>query len=220
MSLLKDNVSKFTEYTKQHGVQLIAVTKTVSVDKINEAISYGITAIGENRVQELLEKYDYLDKRNLEIHMIGKLQSNKVKYIIDKVDLIHSVDNLKLAEEINKRANHINKIQKILVQVNVSNEESKGGIATKDVSYFLSELSKFENISVKGLMCIPKPELAKGDNIEYFELLHKMLVDNNNKNVDNVNMDILSMGMSADYETAIKCGATMIRIGTGIFGKR
>ena len=220
MSTLKENVKKYLDYTSSNGVKLIAVTKTVPVEVINEAISYGITEIGENRVQELLEKYDRLVKDDLKIHLIGKLQSNKVKYIIDKVDLIHSVDSLKLAAEINKHAQKIGKVQDVLVQVNVSREESKNGVAPEELDLLLEQMSLLSNIRVRGLMCIPAPELNRGDNEAYFMLLHKMLVDNNNKKVDNINMDILSMGMSADYETAVKCGATMVRIGTGIFGKR
>ena len=133
MSTLKENVKKYLDYTSSNGVKLIAVTKTVPVEVINEAISYGITEIGENRVQELLEKYDRLVKDDLKIHLIGKLQSNKVKYIIDKVDLIHSVDSLKLAAEINKHAQKIGKVQDVLVQVNVSREESKNGVAPEEL---------------------------------------------------------------------------------------
>lgn len=217
---LKNNVHELLDYTDKNGVRLIAVTKTVPVEIINEAISYGIYAIGENKVQELLEKYDKLEKQNLEIHLIGKLQTNKVKYVIDKVDLIHSVDSIKLAETINKYAKSINKIQNILVQINISGEETKGGIPPENVTEFLETLSVYGNIRVKGLMCIPSPELKKGENSVYFNKLHKMLVDNNGKNIDNIYMDILSMGMSADYTTAVDCGSNMIRVGTKLFGKR
>lgn len=220
MSTLKENAERLIAYADKRGVKLVAATKTVSAEIINEAISYGLRAIGENKVQELLEKYNFINKENIEIHFIGKLQTNKVKYIIDKVDLIHSVDNINLAAEINKRASKIGKVQDVLVQVNVSNEESKGGVNAEELSDFLLNLSKFESIRVKGLMCIPSPEVNYGDNAKYFTMLHKMLVDNNGKNVDNINMDILSMGMSSDYETAVNCGATIIRVGTGLFGKR
>lgn len=217
---MKNTVEQLLEYTNAKGVKLIAVTKTVPVEIINEAISYGIYAIGENKVQELVDKYDNLDKSNLEIHLIGKLQTNKVKYIIDKVDLIHSVDSLKLALTIDKYAKSISKVQEVLVQVNVSEEETKGGITCESLTEFLVELSKLDNIRVKGLMCIPSVETYPGENSVFFNKLHKMLVDNNSKNIDNINMDILSMGMTADYVTAVECGSTMIRVGTKIFGKR
>ena len=217
---LKQNVLQLLDETKKANVKLIAVTKTVPVEVINEAISYGITAIGENRVQELMEKYDKLDKNNLEIHLIGRLQTNKVKYIIGKVDLIHSVDSYKLASTIDSYASKAGIIQDILVQVNTSGELSKGGIEIENVTEFLLNISKLKNIKVRGLMCIPAPEVNFGDNSVSFNLLYKMLVDNNAKKLDNIDMDILSMGMSSDYKTAIKCGATMVRVGSKIFGKR
>lgn len=220
MNDLELNVREVLEEAKKSDVKLIAVTKTVPVEIINEAISYGITAIGENKVQELLGKYEELNKEKLEIHLIGRLQTNKVKYIIDKVDLIHSVDSFKLASTIDKYAKNIGKIQDILVQVNVSDEESKGGIPVDDIERFLCEIAAFENIRIRGLMCIPAPEKVYGDNAKHFEFMHKMLVDINSKKLDNINMDILSMGMSGDYQTAMKHGSTMIRVGTRIFGKR
>lgn len=217
---LKENVLNLLNETDSAGVKLVAVTKTVPIEIINEAISYGVRAIGENRVQELLEKYDALDKDGLEIHLIGRLQSNKVKYIIGKVDLIHSVDSVKLALEIDKCAKKHGLVQDILVQVNTSGEESKGGISPDLLTNFLEQLASFENIRVRGLMCIPAPEVNFGDNAESFNMLRKMLVDNNAKKLDNISMDILSMGMSADYKTAIDCGATIVRVGSKIFGKR
>lgn len=216
----KNNIHELICETSSAGVKLIAVTKTVDVEVINDAISCGITDIGENKVQELISKYDYLLKDNLTIHFIGKLQTNKVKYIIDKVDLIHSVDNIKLAETINKYAANINKVQDILVQVNISNEDSKSGIQADELEAFLQQLSNLSNIKVRGLMCIPSPEVVYGENAEYFISMNKMLVDINGKKLDNIFMDVLSMGMSNDYKTAIKCGTTMVRVGTKIFGKR
>ncbi len=217
---MKKTIAELLDETSKHGVKLIAVTKTVPTEIINEAISCGVTAIGENRVQELLEKYDSLDKRNLEIHLIGKLQTNKVKYIVDKVDLIHSVDSLKLGSAIDKYAKICEKVQNVLVQVNVSGEQTKGGVAPDELEALLVSLSKLKNIKVRGLMCIPPAEKIPGENKRFFSLLNKMMVDNNNKNIDNICMDTLSMGMSGDYRTAIECGATMVRIGTKIFGKR
>lgn len=219
-SEMKKTIEQLLDETEKHSVKLIAVTKTVPVEIINEAISYGITAIGENRVQELVEKYDRLDRKNLEIHLIGRLQTNKVKYIIDKVDLIHSVDSLKLGQIINDFAAKTGKVQDILIQVNVSGEETKGGIQPDGLEELLLMFSKFKNLRVRGLMCIPSPEIIPGENKRFFDLLYKLLVDNNRKNIDNINMDTLSMGMSGDYRTAIASGATMVRIGTKIFGKR
>ncbi|MBP3480269.1 MAG: YggS family pyridoxal phosphate-dependent enzyme [Clostridia bacterium] len=217
---IKKTIAELLDETSKHGVKLIAVTKTVPTEIINEAISCGVTAIGENRVQELLEKYDSLDKRNLEIHLIGRLQTNKVKYIVGKVDLIHSVDSLKLGSAIDKYAKICEKVQNVLVQVNVSGEQTKGGVAPDELEALLVSLSKLKNIKVRGLMCIPPAEKIPGENKRFFSLLNKMMVDNNNKNIDNICMDTLSMGMSGDYRTAIECGATMVRIGTKIFGKR
>lgn len=217
---MKNTLMELLDETSKHGVKLIAVTKTVPAEIINEAISCGVTAIGENRVQELLEKYDVLDKRNLEIHLIGRLQTNKVKYIIDKVDLIHSVDSFKLGSTIDKYAKINLKVQDVLVQVNVAGEQTKGGVAPGELETLLVSLSELKNIRVRGLMCIPPVEKIPGENKRFFNLLNKMMVDNNNKNIDNICMDTLSMGMSGDYRTAIDCGATMVRIGTKIFGKR
>ena len=217
---MKNTLMELLDETSKHGVKLIAVTKTVPAEIINEAISCGVTAIGENRVQELLEKYDVLDKRNLEIHLIGRLQTNKVKYIIDKVDLIHSVDSFKLGSTIDKYAKINLKVQDVLVQVNVAGEQTKGGVAPGELETLLVSLSELKNIRVRGLMCIPPVEKIPGENKRFFNLLNKMMVDNNNKNIDNICMDTLSMGMSGDYRTAIACGATMVRIGTKIFGKR
>lgn len=214
------NIERIIDETTKNGVQLIAVTKTVDIDRINDAIDCGICHIGENKVQELLSKYDFLKKDNLSIHFIGKLQTNKVKYIIDKVSLIHSVDSLKLAQTIDKHAKTINKIQDILVQINISGEQTKSGIDPADIEMFLMQLSKLSNIKVRGLMCIPSPEVVFGENSVYFNNMYKMFVDIKDKKLDNISMDILSMGMSNDYQTAIKCGSNMVRIGTKIFGKR
>ena len=217
---LQKNVCEVLDFAQKNGVKLVAVTKTVPVEIINEAISYGVKAIGENRVQELMEKYDRLNKSDLEIHLIGSLQSNKAKYIVGKVDLIHSVDNFKLANTINKLAVDRNIIQDILVQVNISGESTKSGIEPSFLTDFLIQLSELTNIRVRGLMCIPAPETYEGENEECFKAMNKMLVDNNAKKLDNISMDILSMGMSSDYTTATNCGATHIRVGSKIFGKR
>ena len=217
---IKANLDRIFGAVCGTNTQLIAVTKTRSVDEINFAIACGIKHIGENRVQELLEKYDHIEKNNVSIHLIGRLQTNKVKYIIDKVDLIHSVDSYKLASEISKRAQNIGKIQDVLVEVNIGNEESKGGVNPNDLLEFISTAAELDGIRICGLMCIPPKIQENGSNLKYFSNLKQLSVDINDKKIDNVSMNILSMGMSDDYEDAIKAGSSYIRVGQGIFGAR
>lgn len=203
---------------KSESVCLVAVTKTVSPKNINIAIENGIFDIGENKAQELLSKIDDIDKR-AKIHFIGHLQTNKVKYIIDKVSLIHSVDSINLASEINKRAKSINKIQDILIEVNVSGEQSKFGIAENKVYEFLESLEGYNNIRVLGLMTIaPLSDNSENSRI-YFKKLYKLFIDIKAKKYHNIPMEILSMGMSNDFEVAIEEGANLVRIGSAIFGK-
>ncbi|MHB8065460.1 MAG: YggS family pyridoxal phosphate-dependent enzyme [Ruminiclostridium sp.] len=204
---------------RAEDIKLIAVTKTVNVDIIKNVYDYGILDMGENRVQELLEKYDKLD-RSCKWHLIGHLQTNKVKYIIDKVEMIHSVDSLELAREINSRAAKLDKKIDILLQVNVSGEESKFGINPKEVDEFVKVISKFGNISLRGMMTIA-PYTPNNESIrDVFKKLYKIYIDIKSEKIDNVCMDYLSMGMSNDFEVAIEEGANIVRIGTGIFGKR
>ncbi|PYG89895.1 hypothetical protein LY28_00494 [Ruminiclostridium sufflavum DSM 19573] len=200
-------------------VKLIAVTKTVDVDRIKSAYEYGILDMGENRVQELLEKHDKLD-RSCRWHLIGHLQTNKVKYIIDKVDMIHSVDSIQLAKEIDARAARLGRKMNILLQVNVSGEESKFGIDTREVDEFVKIISEFGNISLRGMMTIaPYADNAEAVR-DVFKKLYDKYIDIKQKKLDNVTMDYLSMGMSNDFEVAIEEGANIVRIGTDIFGKR
>ena len=200
-------------------IKIIAVSKTVDADRINEAFKYGITEFGENRVQELCEKYDILDIK-CNWHLIGHLQTNKVKYIIDKVSMIHSLDSLDLAAEIQKRAEKAGKLVNALVQVNVSSEESKFGIDPGNVLHFLREVSRMGNIRVKGLMTIA-PLTQQPEDIRWvFAGLRKLHIDIKQENIDNIDMECLSMGMSNDFEVAIEEGSTMVRIGTALFGKR
>ena len=200
-------------------VTLIAVSKTKPISMIREAMDAGQTIFGENKVQELCTKYEELPK-NLEWHLIGHLQRNKVKYIADKAALIHSVDSLKLAEEISKEALKKNVEVNILIEVNVAEEESKFGVRVEECADFIENIAKMEHISVEGLMTIaPFVENAE-DNRKYFAKLRELSVDISAKNIDNVNMRDLSMGMTGDYEVAIEEGATMVRVGTGIFGER
>ena len=217
---IKKNLEEIFQKLEGKETQLIAVTKTRSTDEINYAIECGVRHIGENRVQELLEKYDRLQKDELTIHLIGRLQTNKVKYIIDKVDLIHSVDSIRLAAEINKRAAAIGEIQDVLLEVNVGEEESKGGFMPSDLYEALKDISSYPSLRICGLMAIPPIQQKEHQNYEYFLKLKQMLVDIRAKKLDNVNMDILSMGMSDDYEDAIRAGSSFIRVGRGIFGPR
>ncbi len=200
-------------------VRLIAVSKTKPVSALEEAYACGCRDFGENKVQELVEKYEVLPK-DIRWHMIGHLQRNKVKYIVDKVYLIHSVDSLRLAQEIEKEAAKHKKTVNILIEVNVAEEESKFGVTSEDVLELVREVAKMPHIRVKGLMTIaPYVEDAE-ENRPYFEKLKKIYVDIIHKNIDNVFMEELSMGMTGDYEVAILEGATYIRVGTGIFGER
>ncbi len=220
MQGIKDSLNAIFKKLEGTQTQLIAVTKTRSVEEINLAIQCGVRHIGENRVQELLEKYDQIEKSGVTIHLIGRLQTNKVKYIIDKVDLIHSVDSFKLAAEISKRAEKIGKIQDVLVEVNIGGEASKGGIEPDELEPFLKELSVLSGIRVCGLMCIPPIATQIHQNREYFFKMQHLFVDIKAKKLDNINMDILSMGMTNDYEDAIDAQSTFIRVGRGIFGAR
>jgi len=200
-------------------IQLIAVSKNVGCDRIKEAFRCGITDFGENRVQELCEKYDILNE-DYNWHMIGHLQTNKVKYIIDKVRLIHSLDSLELAREIQKRAEKADKTVNVLVQVNIAEEESKFGISRDEALKFVKEVSRMENIKVKGLMTIA-PFTSEPESIRWvFSDLRKLLIDIRQENIDNIDMECLSMGMSNDFEVAIEEGSNMVRIGTALFGKR
>lgn len=197
------------------NVSLMAVTKTVEPEYINYAVSKGVTLLGENRVQEYQSKKDYYDK-SAEVHFIGHLQTNKVKYIIDSVKLIQSVDSIRLALEIDRLSEKSSKITDILCEVNIGGEESKGGIDRNEAKELIYQMSELKNIRVCGLMTIPPPYES-----EKFLYEMKMLYDDiSAENINNVKMNILSMGMSNDYETAIKYGSTLVRIGTGLFGNR
>ncbi len=200
-------------------VTLIAVSKTKPVEMLREAYEYGCRDFGENKVQELLDKYEEMP-RDIRWHMIGHLQRNKVKYIVDKVYLIHSVDSLRLAEEISKEAVKKNVCVNILVEVNVANEETKFGTTCEEVKQLVQDIAKLPNICVKGLMTIaPFVENAE-KNRPFFSNLKKISVDIMDENIDNITMENLSMGMTGDYTVAVSEGATYVRVGTGIFGVR
>ena len=200
-------------------ITLIAVSKTKPLSDIEELIRYGTIEFGENKVQELVDKYENVST-SVNWHLIGHLQTNKVKYIVDKACLIHSVDSYKLAKEIEKEAIKKNVTANILVQVNVANEDTKFGLDTSEVFDLVEQISKLSNIKIKGLMTIAPYVENPEDNRGYFSQLKQLSLDIKSKNIDNVDMSILSMGMTNDYEVAIEEGATMVRVGTGIFGER
>ena len=200
-------------------VTLIAVSKTKPVSDIEEVLTTGILDYGENKVQELSDKYEVLPK-NIRWHMIGHLQRNKVKYLIGKVVLIHSVDSLRLAEQIEHEAAKADIVMPVLIEVNVAEEESKYGTTSEAAMQLVEAVSKLSHIKIRGLMTIAPFTDNPEDNRIYFRKLKQLSVDIKSKNIDNVDMDELSMGMTGDYEVAIEEGATMVRVGTGIFGKR
>ncbi len=202
-------------------IRLMAVTKTVDSVFINHAIdNCGISLIGENRVQEFLSKKDGLHLENTEVHLIGHLQTNKVKTIVPYVTMIESVDSVRLAKEISKESIKNNKITDILVEVNVGMENSKFGIDSVLLSEFLAEIGEIPNIKVKGLMAIPPICETSAEVKRFFSNMYNMFLDIKNKKLDNIDMQILSMGMSGDYVEAIEEGATEVRIGSSLFGKR
>ncbi len=200
-------------------VTLIAVSKTKPVELLKEAYAYGCRDFGENKVQELLDKYEALPS-DIRWHMIGHLQRNKVKYIVDKVYMIHSVDSLRLAEEISKEASKKNVCVNILIEVNVANEETKYGVSCEEVRQLVCDIAKLPNIRIKGLMTIAPFVDDAEENRLHFQKLKKIAVDIMQKNIDNIDMEILSMGMTGDYPVAVSEGATYVRVGTGIFGIR
>lgn len=220
MDYIKENldyIKKRIQTTTKEDVLLLAVTKTVEIDKINYAIENGITDIAENKPQELVKRYEVL-KDKVNYHLIGTLQTNKVKYIIDKVSMIHSLDRISLCEEIQKRAK--NKI-KCLVQVNISKEDSKHGLCEEEVIPFIMKVSKdYPNIKIMGLMTMAPFFEDNEKTRDVFTDLKKLSIDIKNLNIENVEMKYLSMGMSNDYEIALQEGANIVRIGTAIFGKR
>lgn len=204
----------------REDITFLAATKTVEPEVINHAISLGLDHIGENKVQELLSKYDSYNLENCSLQFIGHLQTNKVRQIVDKVDLIQSVDSVKLANEIAKQSLKLNKTTDILVEVNIGREENKSGVYPENLEELLCEISKIEGISVKGLMTIPPICDNKHKISKYFNNMHNIFIDISQKKLDNISMTILSMGMSADYYEAILEGANMVRIGSSLFGAR
>ncbi len=226
--MIKENLTTVQENIKmacqmagknEEEVTLVAVSKTKPIDLLMEAYECGCRHFGENKVQELVSKYEAMPK-DIKWHMIGHLQRNKVKYIVDKVALIHSVDSLRLAEEISREAVKKDVEAAILIEVNVSQEDSKFGVSVDDSLSLIRQVSLLPNIQIKGLMTIAPYVENPEENKPYFEILRQLAVDISNKNIDNVSMNVLSMGMTGDYMVAIKEGATIVRVGTGIFGQR
>ncbi|CAK7021820.1 MAG: Pyridoxal phosphate homeostasis protein [Tissierella sp.] len=219
--MIEENIEKALKKSGREGekVELIAVTKTIDIDRINETIRVGISNIGENKVQELEKKYDLIGD-TVNYHMIGHLQTNKVKNIIGKTRLIHSLDRLSLAKELDKRSKNSDIITDVLVQVNVAEEESKFGLKVEEVLYFIEEILDLKNIKVRGLMTIAPNTTDEILLRKVFRTLYNLKENIINKNYENLSMDYLSMGMTNDYELAIEEGSNMIRVGSAIFGKR
>lgn len=228
MSSIKENIENINAKIeaacqrsgrKREDVLFLVVSKTIDVPRIKEAVACGMTSLGENKVQEIMDKYEPMGE-GIKWHLIGHLQTNKVKYIIDKVELIHSVESIKLAEEISKRAVAKGVTANILLEVNIAGEESKFGIKPEECEQMVREISVMPNIVIKGLMTVAPAVENEEENRKYFRQMKQLLVDINSKKIDNVNMTELSMGMTGDYEVAIEEGATIVRIGTGVFGAR
>ena len=201
-------------------VQVMAVTKTVDPVLVNAAIGAGITLLGENKAQELCAKYDSYHKDGVQIHFIGHLQTNKVRQIVDKVSMVESVDSIKLAREIDRHCAAIGKMMDVLLEVNIGREENKTGIFPELLPALLEEAGKLEHIRVRGLMTIPPVCETEEEVLQYFSQMRQLFIDIKQKKYDNISMEILSMGMSADYLAAVRCGSNIVRIGTAMFGQR
>lgn len=218
---VEENIQKACDKAgrKREEVTLIAVSKTKPVSMLSEIYDCNVRDFGENKVQEICEKREQLPS-DIRWHMIGHLQRNKVKYIVSDVTLIHSVDTYRLAEEINIQAKKVKRIVPILIEVNIAGEDSKFGIRPEETRQLIEEISKLDNIQIKGLMTIAPFVEDPEENRPYFKKIKELSVDIAKENIDNVSMDVLSMGMTGDYTVAIEEGATMVRVGTGIFGAR
>ena len=218
---IKDRIIAATERAgREEPPVFLAAIKSAESDEINYLCNkYGITEVGENRVQQLLSRYDALDKDKMNIHFIGGLQTNKVKYIIDKVCMIHSLDRIELAREIDKQAKKIGKVMNVLVEINIGKEENKGGVLPEDTERFCKEVSAFENIKLCGFMTMAPKCDKKDDYLKYFCETYQLVLDIWQKKLHNIDRPIISMGMSESFEEAIECGSTMVRIGRSLFYK-
>ena len=230
MSQIAENVKRFRAEVEEaaikagrspQDVKVMAVTKTQPPELVNQAIAAGVTLLGENRAQELCEKYDLYDRGGeVEIHFIGHLQTNKVKMVLDKVSTVQSVDSLRLAGEISKQAEKRGVTVELLLEVNVGGEESKAGVPPQMAESLAREIALLPGVKLRGLMAIPPIWNKSVENERFFAQMQEMLVDIRDKNIDNISMEILSMGMSGDFEAAIKHGSTLVRLGTALFGDR
>ncbi len=216
-----ENVKKACERSGRNfqDVTIIAVSKTKPLSDVEELLAHGITEFGENKVQEMVDKYEHVSKP-VNWHLIGHLQTNKVKYIVDKACLIHSVDSVHLAKEIEKEAAKKDVVVKVLIEVNIAQEESKFGIREDEVYSLIDAIKDMPHVHVMGLMTIAPFVDNPEENRVYFRKMHQLLLDIKSKCIDNIDMNVLSMGMTNDYEIAVEEGATMIRVGTAIFGAR
>ena len=201
---------------------LMAVTKTVPAPVINHALSLGVDYIGENRVQALASKYDELHREGKHIHLIGHLQTNKVKQVVGRVEMIQSVDSVRVARAISDKSLALGIVTEALVEINIGNEESKSGVKPEEAYELICQISEFDGINVQGLMAIPPADCEIAQTIRYFDEIHKLFIDIGSKNTHNSSytMKHLSMGMSADYAEAVRHGSTMVRVGTALFGRR
>ena len=222
VAVIKENICRaaIAAGRDPKDILLCAATKMNDAHAVRQAILAGVDCCGENRVQELVQKQAENAYEGAPVHFIGHLQTNKVKQVVGKVDLIQSVDSLRLLEAIHKEAARQNIVQDILLEINVGQEESKSGFILEEVPSLLSNMVKYDRIRVRGLMAIPPISHNPGDNCKFFEKIYQLSVDISAKTYDNVSVDVLSMGMSDDYADAIACGSTMIRVGTAIFGAR
>ncbi len=218
---IKKAMSERSAECSGENVKLMAASKTVSAEALNFAShELGLNCIGENKVQELCDKYAALDISSLELQFVGSLQTNKVKYIIDKVSLIHSLDREELAKEISKRAVRLGTVMPVLAEINIAREPEKGGLMPNELTDFLEFASELDGIKTVGLMTMAPAGCTKAEYTEYFSQVRKMYLSQKEKTIPNTEMKILSMGMSNSFEEAIKCGANLVRVGSAIFGKR
>ena len=222
LGLIRENIKIAAQKSGRaaEDIKLMAVTKTVEPIFINHAIECGIDLIGENKVQEFLSKEDFLNLEHCNVHLIGHLQTNKVRQIVGKVEMIQSVDSIRLAREISKQSEKLGICTDCLIEVNIGEEESKTGIAYDEVMKLIEEIICLPSIKVQGLMSIPPICENISDLCKYFDKMTQLFIDIKAKNIDNINMSVLSMGMSGDYQEAVACGANLVRIGSSIFGPR
>ena len=220
--VISENIAKAAQSVGKTADDIIflAATKTVDAPTINHAISLGLRYIGENRVQELLSKYEDYDLNHASLQFIGHLQTNKVRQIVGKVDLIQSVDSVKLAKEISRCSQKLGISTDILLEVNIGREQNKSGVLPEALPELLDEVKDIPAIRVRGLMAIPPICENAQENCKFFDNMRQLFLDIGSKNIDNISMEVLSMGLSDDYAEAIRCGATMVRVGSALFGAR